>query len=233
MKLFWIIVENLTDLSQVSESASSFEQRLKINPGQLFDKLSNQIRGQEAVLRRLSKKICQHLARQFPRRPATIFALGQTGVGKTQTAECLPAALRELNANHQDFHYLRLDMSEYQEKHRVSQLLGSPQGYVGYGDGSQLVDTLVAHPQSIILFDEIEKAHPDILRTLMNAMDAGRLSSASATSRGREIDCRRAIFFFTSNIEVTEILSELENRNAFENVLLTDEICRKHLKKAG
>ncbi len=226
-------VENLTDLSQVSESGGNFEQGTVISPEQLFDKLSGQIRGQDAVLRRLSKKVCQHLGRRFPRRPATIFALGTTGVGKTQTAECMPVALRELDANHQDFHYLRLDMSEYQEKHRVSQLLGSPQGFIGYGDGSQLVDALASHPQSIILFDEIEKAHPDILRTLMNAMDAGRLSSAAATSRGREIDCRRAVFLFTSNIEVAEILSELENRKAFENTLLTDEICRKHLKKAG
>lgn len=228
-----VSVENLTDLSQVSELVGDSEQRLRVDSEQLFDKLSIQIRGQDTVLRRLCKKVSQHLARRFPRRPATFFALGPTGVGKTQTAECLPTALRELDATQEDFHYLRLDMSEYQEKHRVSQLLGAPQSYVGYGDGSQLIDALVAHPRSIILFDEIEKAHPDILRTLMNAMDAGRLSSAATTSRGREIDCRRALFFFTSNIEVAEILSELENRKAFENVLLTDEICRKHLKTAG
>lgn len=229
-----VSVENLTDLSQVSETSRDSEQASRISSERLFDNLSGQIRGQGTAIRRLSKKVSQHLARRFPRRPATIFALGSTGVGKTQTAEYLPTALRQLGANHQDFHYLRLDMSEYQEKHRVSQLLGSPQGYIGYNDGSQLIDALMTHPQSIVLFDEIEKAHPDILRTLMNAMDAGRLSSAAATTnRGREIDCRRAIFFFTSNIEVAEILAELEDRKAFENVLLTDEICRKHLKRAG
>jgi hypothetical protein len=227
-----INVENLTDLSQVAESVN-IPQAININSPQLFEKLSTLIRGQDAALLRLCKKITQHLARRFPRRPVTIFALGPTGVGKTQTAECLPMVLRELDINHSDFHYLRLDMSEYQEKHRVSQLLGAPQGYLGYGDGSQLIDTLALHPRSIVLFDEIEKAHPDILKTLMNAMDAGRLSSAATTSSGREIDCRSAIFFFTSNIEVTEILAELETRQAFDNALLTDEVCRKHLKKAG
>lgn len=232
-KVSSINVENLTDLSQVAESVNNAPQVSNIDSQQLFDKLSSQIRGQDTAIHRLSKKISQHLARRFPRRPVTIFALGPTGVGKTQTAECLPMALRELDLNHSDFHYLRLDMSEYQEKHRVSQLLGAPQGYIGYGDGSQLIDTLALHPRSIVLFDEIEKAHPDILKTLMNGMDAGRLSSAATTSNGREIDCRSAVFFFTSNIEVTEILAELETRQAFNNTLLTDEICRKHLKKAG
>lgn len=226
-------VENLTDLSQISESVNNSPQVSNIDSKQLFDKLSSQIRGQDTAIRRLSKKISQHLARRFPRRPATIFALGPTGVGKTQTAECLPMALRELDVSYSDFHYLRLDMSEYQEKHRVSQLLGAPQGYLGYGDGSQLIDTLALHPRSIVLFDEIEKAHPDILKTLMNAMDAGRLSSAATTNNGREIDCRSAVFFFTSNIEITEILAELKTRQAFDNVFLIDEICRKHLKKAG
>jgi ATP-dependent Clp protease ATP-binding subunit ClpA len=226
-------IDNLTDFTRVNAAVNRSERVSNIDSAQLFAKLSAQIRGQDAAILRLSKKIAQHLARHSPRRPATVFALGPTGVGKTQTAQCLPTALRELDAHHSDFHFLRLDMSEYQENHRVSQLLGAPQGYIGYGDGAQLVDTVSLHPQSIILFDEIEKAHPNILKTLMNAMDAGRLSSAATTSNGREIDCRHAVFFFTSNLEVTEILAEIETRQAFDKPFVIDEICRKHLKKAG
>ena len=121
-------------------------------------------------------------------------------------------------------------MSEYQERYRVSQLLGAPQGYVGYGQGSQLVDALVANPKTIVLFDEIDKAHPDILRTLMNAIDAGRLSSAGVTSQGREIDCRHAIFIFTSNLDFTAILRDAEAQDAFRQVRIMDDICRVRLR---
>ena len=110
-----------------------------------------------------------------------MFAVGPSGVGKTRAAEALAQALNGLLEAGAGYQFLRLDMAEYQESHRVSQLLGAPQGYVGHGEGSQLLDTLAANPRTIVLFDEIEKAHPSILRVLMNAMDAGRLSSSSRT----------------------------------------------------
>jgi ATP-dependent Clp protease ATP-binding subunit ClpA len=124
-------------------------------------------------------------------------------------------------------------MSEYQERHRISQLIGAPQGYVGYGEGAQLADKLRANPRTIVLFDEIEKAHPDILRALMNAMDAGRLSTASANGGGHEIDCRRAVFIFTSNLDATEILQEIETRSVFGNRAAVDAVCRNHLRATG
>ncbi len=223
-------LRDLIDTTRISSAAYVQNSFSRIDAMQLFAKLSEEIIGQDISLKRLSSKICNHLAKARPRRPVTIFALGPTGVGKTKTAEHLPLALRELDDGNEDFHYLRLDMSEYQERHRVSQLFGSPQGYIGYHDGAQLVDALSTHPKSIVLFDEIEKAHPDILRSIMNLMDSGRISSASKTAKGREIDCRRATLIFTSNLQVEGIISEISSRRASTNDFLIDEICRKHLK---
>src|SRR5205807_2293117 len=103
-----------------------------------------------------------------------VFAVGPSGVGKTRTAEAMAQVLREVDEDNEAYQFLRLDMTEYQEAHRVSQLIGAPQGYIGHGEGSQLIDALRANRRTIVLFDEIEKAHPAILRVLMNAMDAGR-----------------------------------------------------------
>jgi ATP-dependent Clp protease ATP-binding subunit ClpA len=225
-------IETLTDYSAV-RLATDNNDFVKIDAESVFHKLSAQIRGQDVALQRLSRRVCQHFARLASRRPATVFAVGPTGVGKTQTAELLPEVLRQTAGTAMDFHYLRLDMSEYQESHRISQLLGAPQGYIGYGDGAQLLDILAAHPKTIVLFDEIEKAHPNILRALMNAMDAGRLSSATRTGNGRQVDCREAVFLFTSNLSSEGIIEKLERRNGFDDSALVDEVCRSHLKKAG
>ena len=126
-----------------------------------------------------------------------------------------------------------LTMNEYQEAHRVSKLLGAPQGYIGHGEGSQLLDTLRANPRTIILFDEIEKAHSAILRVLMNAMDAGRISGTSQSSVGREVDCCKAIFLFTSNLNANDLLEEIQIRQAFGNRPIEDEICRRRLHASG
>ena len=124
-------------------------------------------------------------------------------------------------------------MSEYQEPHRVSQLLGAPQGYVGHGEGSQLVDALRGNPCTVVLYDEMEKAHPSIMRALMNAMDAGRLSTSTAGTSGREIDCSRAIFMFTSNIDATATLDELDARGGLGDRAVEDDVCRRRLRAAG
>jgi len=217
----------LTDLSAVS-----FTRAEEIPPQameeRLFDALQARIRGQDAVLSALSQRVARHLARTAPRRPLTFFALGPTGVGKTRTALSLSELLSSrmlaassgppsatattLSSISSGYGFLRLDMSEYQERHRVSQLLGAPQGYVGYGDGAQLADALATNERTVVLFDEIEKAHPDIWRALMNAMDAGRLSRPAPGRGGsRDIDCRQAIFFFTSNLD-NGVEAELRKR---------------------
>ena len=228
-------LETLTDFTQIDDVILNVESNIRIDAAKLFESLSKHVRGQDESLKRLTRKLASHLARTNPRRPATVFAVGPTGVGKTKTAEILARSLREISSDADKFRFLRLDMAEYQEPHRISQLLGAPQSYIGYGEGSQLIDFLATHSNGIVLFDEIEKAHPDILRTLMNAMDAGRLSSPKQINGRREVDCRKAIFIFTSNIESESIIeerNELKKRGKLNSQNL-DETCRNQLRKSG
>lgn len=225
--------EAVTDMEAVEAAIPDPNKPLYLDEEVLLSRLKERVLGQDGALKVLATITVRHLARKKPSRPAVGFAVGPSGVGKTRSAEVLAQILRDFDDECTGYQYLRLDMSEYQEAHRVSQLLGAPQGYIGHGDGSQLTDALRANPRTIVLFDEIEKAHPSIMRTLMNAMDAGRLSSASSGSGGREIDCRHSFFMFTSNLDAKAILDELESRNAFGNRAVEDEVCRRRLNAAG
>ncbi|MEN3310307.1 MAG: ATP-dependent Clp protease ATP-binding subunit ClpB, partial [Micromonosporaceae bacterium] len=127
-----------------------------------------------------------------PRRPIGSFIfLGPTGVGKTELARALAAALFDTEEN-----MVRLDMSEYQERHTVSRLVGAPPGYVGYEEGGQLTEAVRRKPYSVVLFDEIEKAHADVFNTLLQVLDDGRITDA----QGRTVDFRNTIIIMTSNI---------------------------------
>ena len=127
-----------------------------------------------------------------PRRPIGSFIfLGPTGVGKTELAKALAAALFDTEEN-----MVRIDMSEYQERHTVSRLVGAPPGYVGYEEGGQLTEAVRRKPYSVVLFDEIEKAHADVFNTLLQVLDDGRLTDA----QGRTVDFRNTVIIMTSNI---------------------------------
>ena len=127
-----------------------------------------------------------------PRRPIGSFIfLGPTGVGKTELAKALAAALFDTEDN-----MVRIDMSEYQERHTVSRLVGAPPGYVGYEEGGQLTEAVRRKPYSVVLFDEIEKAHSDVFNTLLQVLDDGRLTDA----QGRTVDFRNTVIIMTSNI---------------------------------
>lgn len=223
----------ITDMDVVHQGLRDVNRPWYIDEDALYERLRGRILGQDDALKTLVSVMVRHCARLRPARPAVAFAVGPSGVGKTRTAEVMAQELRELDKEHNGYQFLRLDMSEYQESHRVSQLIGAPQGYVGHGEGSQLIDALRASPRTIVLFDEIEKAHPAILRVMMNAMDAGRLSSASGSSHGREIDCRHSVFLFTSNLDAKSILDELETRNALGSRSVEDEVCRRRLNASG
>jgi ATP-dependent Clp protease ATP-binding subunit ClpB len=134
-----------------------------------------------------------------PRRPIGSFLfLGPTGVGKTELAKTLAAALFDTEDN-----MVRLDMSEYQERHTVSRLVGAPPGYVGYDEGGQLTEAVRRKPYSVVLFDEVEKAHPDVFNTLLQLLDDGRLTDA----QGRTVDFRNTVVVMTSNIGSQHLLA--------------------------
>ncbi|WP_308818008.1 ATP-dependent chaperone ClpB [Pseudonocardia alni] len=133
-----------------------------------------------------------------PRRPSGSFLfLGPTGVGKTELARSLARALFDSEDN-----IVRLDMSEYQERHTVSRLVGAPPGYVGHDEGGQLTEAVRRRPYAVVLFDEIEKAHPDVFNTLLQVLDDGRLTDA----RGRTVDLRNTVIIMTSNIGSQHLL---------------------------
>jgi len=162
------------------------------------EELERRIVGQDMVINLLSKAIHRTRAGlKDPNRPIGSFIfLGPTGVGKTQLAKELAAYLFE----DQDS-LIRIDMSEYMEKFAVSRLIGAPPGYVGYEEGGQLTEKVRRHPYSVVLFDEIEKAHPDVFNILLQILDEGRVTD----SLGRKIDFKNTILILTSNLGARQI----------------------------
>ncbi len=157
------------------------------------DRLRQRVIGQDEALTRVANAIRRARAGlSDPRRPIGSFLfLGPTGVGKTETARALAEFLFD------DEHaMIRIDMSEYMEKHSVSRLIGAPPGYVGYEEGGQLTEAVRRRPYSVVLFDEIEKAHPDVFNIFLQIMDDGRLTDG----QGRNVDFKNTILIMTSNI---------------------------------
>ena len=165
------------------------------------ERLRLRVVGQDAALERVANAIRRSRAGlSDPKRPIGSFIfLGPTGVGKTELARALAEFLFD------DEHaMLRIDMSEYMEKHSVARLIGAPPGYVGYEEGGQLTEQVRRRPYAVILFDEIEKAHPDVFNVLLQMMDDGRLTDG----KGRVVDFKNTILIMTSNIGSSFLQSE-------------------------
>lgn len=164
----------------------------------LEDILHKRVIGQDEAVEAVSKAIRRaRIGLKDNNRPIGSFMfLGQTGVGKTELCKALAEAMFD-NENA----VIRLDMSEYMEKHSVSKLIGSPPGYVGFDEGGQLTEKVRRKPYSVILFDEIEKAHPDVFNLLLQVLDDGRLTD----SQGRTVSFKNTIIIFTSNVGVNEL----------------------------
>ncbi|MDQ1728694.1 MAG: ATP-dependent Clp protease ATP-binding subunit ClpB [Pyrinomonadaceae bacterium] len=162
------------------------------------DRLSKRVIGQEEALKAVADAVRRARAGlQDPNRPIGSFIfLGPTGVGKTETARALAEFLFD------DEHAMvRLDMSEYMEKHAVARMIGAPPGYVGYEEGGQLTEAIRRRPYAVVLFDEIEKAHPDVFNVLLQILDDGRLTDA----KGRTVDFKNTVLIMTSNLGSREI----------------------------
>ena len=170
----------------------------------LEDVLHERVIGQDEAVTKVSEAILRSRAGiQDPNRPLGSFLfLGPTGVGKTELAKALAQALFDDEKN-----MVRIDMSEYMEKFSVSRLIGAPPGYVGYDEGGQLTEAVRRHPYSVVLFDEVEKAHPDVFNVLLQVLDDGRITD----SQGRTVDFKNTILIMTSNLGSEFILDGIQN----------------------
>ncbi len=187
------------------------------------ERLHERVVGQDEALEAVATALRRSRAGlQDPNRPiGTFLFLGPTGVGKTELAR----ALAEFMFDSQDA-MVRLDMSEYMEKHTVSRLVGAPPGYVGYEEGGQLTEAVRRRPYSVVLLDEIEKAHPDVFNTLLQVMDDGRLTDG----QGRTVDFKNTVLIMTSNIPVSaagdDLRAELTTHFKPEFINRLDDIVR-------
>ena len=169
----------------------------------LDTELHKRVIGQEEGVTKVTEAIIRSKAGiKDPEKPIGSFLfLGPTGVGKTELAKALAASLFDDESN-----MVRIDMSEYMEKHSVSRLIGAPPGYVGYDEGGQLTEAVRRKPYSVVLFDEVEKAHPDVFNILLQVLDDGRITD----SQGRTVDFKNTILIMTSNIGAQYLLEGID-----------------------
>ncbi len=172
--------------------------------------LHDRVIGQDDAVRAVSEAVLRARAGlKDPSRPIGSFIfLGPTGVGKTELCKALAEALFDSEEN-----IVRMDMSEYMEKHAVARLIGAPPGYIGYDEGGQLTEAIRRKPYSVVLFDEIEKAHSDVFNVLLQILDDGRITD----SQGRTVDCKNTIIIMTSNLGSQLMLEGIESDGEFKN----------------
>ncbi|HEY0428385.1 MAG TPA: ATP-dependent chaperone ClpB [Pyrinomonadaceae bacterium] len=185
------------------------------------ENLSRRVIGQNEALEAVANAVRRARAGlQDPNRPVGSFIfLGPTGVGKTETAKALAEFLFD-----DERAMVRLDMSEYMEKHAVARMIGAPPGYVGYDEGGQLTEAVRRRPYSVVLFDEIEKAHPDVFNVLLQILDDGRLTD----SKGRVVDFKNTVLIMTSNLGSREILEVGDDENQAREAVT--QILREYFK---
>ena len=191
----------------------------------LDEVLHKRVIGQDEAVQKVSEAILRSRAGiQDPNRPIGSFLfMGPTGVGKTELAKALAQALFDDEKN-----IVRIDMTEYMEKHSVSRLIGTPPGYVGYEEGGQLTEAVRRKPYSVVLFDEVEKAHPDVFNILLQVLDDGRITD----SQGRTVDFKNTIIILTSNLGSEYILEGIDENNEItpEARAQVDKLLKTHFR---
>ncbi|MGO5165075.1 MULTISPECIES: ATP-dependent chaperone ClpB [unclassified Candidatus Paralachnospira] len=191
----------------------------------LADELHKRVIGQDEGVTKVTEAIIRSKAGiKDPTKPIGSFLfLGPTGVGKTELAKALAAALFDDESN-----MVRIDMSEYMEKYSVSRLIGAPPGYVGYDEGGQLTEAVRRKPYSVVLFDEIEKAHPDVFNVLLQVLDDGRITD----SQGRTVDFKNTILIMTSNLGSSYLLEGIDEAGNIrpENEKLVMDELKNHFR---
>lgn len=188
----------------------------------LGEELHQRVIGQELAVKKVSQSIIRSRAGiKDPNRPIGSFLfLGPTGVGKTELAKTLADSLFD-SANN----FIRLDMTEFMEKHSVSRLIGAPPGYVGHDEGGQLTEAVRRNPYSVVLFDEVEKAHPDVMNILLQIFDDGRVTD----SQGKLVDCKNTILILTSNLGAQYLINGIDEEG---NILpKAEENVKEELRK--
>jgi ATP-dependent Clp protease ATP-binding subunit ClpB len=192
----------------------------------LEDELHKRLVGQDEAVTAVAEAVIRaRSGLKDPHRPIGSFIfLGPTGVGKTELARALAEFLFDDEHN-----MIRIDMSEYQEKHTVSRLVGAPPGYVGYEEGGQLTEAVRRKPYSVVLFDEIEKAHHDVFNVLLQLLDDGRLTD----SQGRTVDFKNTIVIMTSNLPPEELPHRFrpEFLNRIDEIIVFHSLNEEHLKR--
>ena len=199
--------ERIVDAEEIAQVVSEWTkipvQRISEGEGEKLLKLESllhqRVIGQDEAVAALSRAVKRgRVGLKDPNRPIGSFLfLGPTGVGKTELSKALSEVLFG-----QEQAMIRVDMSEYMEKHSVSKMIGSPPGYVGHDDGGQLSEKVRRNPYSVILFDEIEKAHPDVFNILLQVLDDGHITD----SQGRKVSFKNTVINMTSNVGAQEIV---------------------------
>ncbi len=229
-----LAAEQVTDLREARRQLDrrTAPSHVLLDRQALLNGLRQRIHGQDAVLDIVAERVCVELAKSGRSQSLSFFLFGPSGVGKTETALALAEVLSstEIGVPHR---LVRHNMNEYQERHSAYRFVGAPPSYVGYGDEPRLLQELRISPRLVVVFDEIEKAHPDILQTLMALIDTGELSCPAAGGGTTTADFRQCILIFTSNLggAATQRLAErgldmasIEFQIAARNLLVSQRV---------
>ena len=224
----------VTDLAEARRQLADREvsRRLLVDRERLAARLKRRIHGQDEVLDLLTDRVTLELAKRDRRKPLSFFFCGRSGVGKTETAIVLAEALDFPEC---DVRYtlVRYNMHEYQERHFASRFVGAPPSYVGYGDTPPLLQEIERNPFLVVLLDEIEKAHPDILKTLMALIDTGELSCPAGGDGTVVGDFRRCVLVFTSNVRLPGLErdgnADVDQASVAFQLRARNELVRQHM----